>query len=106
MCALQVTGVDGVQRVLSGQSFGQTFGLQLAMLIQWNVNVTLNAGVYIPSRFAMSNGHDARCVRGHHLPCNGGINPSIEDRWVWETLKCSTYHGAPNVLVVRPRAFV
>ena len=59
VCTLQVAGVNRMQGFLRRQRLGQLCGLPLALGVQGNVELALNAGVDIPSSFAMADGYDS-----------------------------------------------
>ncbi len=74
MRTLSVAGVNSIKRVLRGQGFGQLSGLPLASVVERNVELTLNAGVDVPSRLAMSNGNDSG---GFHLSWDRDVDPTL-----------------------------
>ncbi|MNV81887.1 hypothetical protein D3C71_1755820 [compost metagenome] len=55
---LEVAGVDGANR-LTTQGLAQLGCLPQTGVVQWNVEVTLYAGVHVPGGFAMAYGNDA-----------------------------------------------
>ena len=65
----QIAGVDRVQ-ALAGQGLRQPLRLPAAGLVQFDVELALDAGGHVPRGLAVANGDDARRLVGGTHPSN------------------------------------
>jgi hypothetical protein len=92
MGALQVAAVNGVNGFSVSQGLRQQLGLALAVIVEGNVGVALDAGAGVPSGFTMSNGHDAGRNHGFSLSPRHPVNgPPKTQRFRRTWLKCLVF---------------
>ena len=72
-CARQITGINGVNGLVL-QSQCRLAGLPASGVIEFNIELSLNAGIDVPSGFAVSESNDA-----------GGLHEGKRIQW-WTAL--------------------